>query len=132
MHLAADTNVLVRLLVSDDLAQQAAVVARLEEAESAGGKVLVTSVVLAELSWVLESAYEYDRKDIVRAIEAVMTTSPFSIEDPPVATAALDAFRTGSAGFSDYLVLAAARARGASRLLTFDRKLLRHPDCEKP
>jgi predicted nucleic-acid-binding protein len=52
---AADTNVLVRLLVSDDLAQQRAVVARLAAVEGAGDGVLVPSIVLVEMCWVLES-----------------------------------------------------------------------------
>ena len=105
MLLAADTNILVRLLVSDDLAQQRAVTTRLQAIEATGGRVLVTGVVLAELSWVLESAYGYGRDDIARAIEAVVTTSPFSVDDQTAVIEALDGFRKGGgAGFSDHLV----------------------------
>lgn len=63
--LAADTNVIVRLLLSDDLAQQRAVHRRLERVLAGGDSVAVSVVVLAELSWVLDSVYQYGRADIV-------------------------------------------------------------------
>jgi predicted nucleic-acid-binding protein len=129
---AADTNVLVRLVVSDDLVQQRAVVARLTAIEAAGETVLVPSIVLVEMSWVLESVYGYGREDVIRALEAIMTTSPFMVEERAEAVEALETFRKGKAGFGDYMILAVSRARGAGRLLTFDRKLLRHAGYEKP
>jgi predicted nucleic-acid-binding protein len=129
---AADTNILVRLLVSDDLAQQRAVEARLAAIEAAGENVLVLSIVLVEMSWVLESVYGYGREDVARAVDAVMNTAPFLLEDRTAIAEALEASRTGKAGFADYVVLATSRAHGAGKLLTFDRKLLRHAGCEKP
>jgi predicted nucleic-acid-binding protein len=130
--LSADTNVLVRLLVSDDLVQQRAVAARLEKVESAGGAVFVSLLVLAELSWVLESTYDYGRGDVARSVEAILTTSPFVVDERALVLDALSAFRKGGSGFADHLVLAVARTRGALPLLTFDRKLLRQNGCEKP
>lgn len=57
-------NVPVRLLGSDDLEQQRVVLERLEQVERWGGSVLVSSVVLAEPSWVLSSAFGYDPRDL--------------------------------------------------------------------
>ena len=132
MLVAADTNVAVRLLVSDDLAQQRAVVARLERIQARGGHILMTNVVLAEVAWVLESAYGYPRADVLRAITTLVTTTPFTADDPGVVADALVAAASGAADFADYLVLAASRARGATTLLTFDKRLLRHRGCERP
>lgn len=130
--LAADTNVLARLLVSDDLAQQKAVRQRLEKATAEGVAVLITPVVLAELAWVLESVYGYERGDIVRAIRAVVDTPPFHAPERGDVLQAADLYSEGSAGFSDYLILSLARSAGAASLLTFDRRLLRHSLCKKP
>jgi predicted nucleic acid-binding protein len=128
---AADTNVVVRILVSDDLAQQRTVVARLKRLERAGDHVLLPHVVLAEVGWVLEAAYGYPRADVVRAVATLVSTPPFVSEDPAIVSDAL-AIAAGSAvGWADCLVLASCRARGA-KLLTFDKKLLREPDCETP
>ena len=132
VFLSADTNVLIRLLVSDDLAQQRAVAARLENVENAGGAVFVSLLVLAEMSWVLESTYAYERDDVARSVEAILTTSPFVVDERTLVLDALSAFRKGGPGFADHLLLAVARARRAIPLLTFDRKLLRQAGCEKP
>ena len=91
-----------------------------------------TNVLVRLLCWVLESTFGYGRDDLARAVEAIMTSSPFELEDPFAAREALDHFRKGKADFSDHMVLAVSRARGAGRLLTFDGKLLRHAECEKP
>jgi predicted nucleic-acid-binding protein len=129
---AADTNVVVRVLVSDDAVQQRAVVARLERIEASGGRVLLPHVVLAEVGWVLESAYAYRRADVVRALAMLVSTPPFVPEDPALVADALAIAAASSADWSDCMVLATSRAHQASTLLTFDRKLLRMKDCERP
>jgi predicted nucleic-acid-binding protein len=128
---AADTNVVVRVLVTDDPAQQRAVVARLRRVEAAGGRALLSHVVLAEVGWVLEAAYGYTRAEVIRAVGTLVTTPPFVAEDPDVVADALSIAASTTADWSDCLVLASSRAQGAT-LLTFDRKLLREADCEKP
>jgi predicted nucleic-acid-binding protein len=130
--LAADTNVVVRLLVSDDVAQQKAVRTRLERAKADGDAVVVSTVVLAEVAWVLDSVYGYSRTDIARAIRAVVSTPPFLSPERSDVLKAVDRYSAGGADFSDYLILTLAKAAGASTLLTFDRRLLRHSSCRAP
>lgn len=132
MVVAADTNVLVRLLVADDLAQQQAVLARFRAALEDGGRVLVVSVTLAELTWVLRAVYGYDRARIASAVEAILRTPPLEVVDADAAVAALARYRRGPADFSDYLTLELSHAAGAETLLTFDRKLAKLADCEEP
>ena len=45
--------------------------------------------------------------------------------------AALDDYKSGPADFADYLALHQARALGASKLLTFDRKLAKASGAER-
>lgn len=130
--IGADTNILVRLLVSDDLEQQRAVVRRLERIQQDGEFVVVSSVVLAELSWVLSSAYRYDRAAIATAIRALSETPPFLVLDRAAVVQALGWFRDGLADFADYLILSLAITQGGSSLLTFDKKLLKHRLCALP
>jgi predicted nucleic-acid-binding protein len=128
----ADTNLLVRLLVTDDEQQQRAVRRRLEEMQRRGEGVLVTSLALAELCWVLQSGYGYARAQIAAAIAAIVETPPFVVVEREEVSAALEWYAEGPADFPDYLILALTRSRGGEKLLTFDRKLLKHPLCEKP
>jgi len=125
-----DTNVLVRLVVSDDLAQQRAVRDRLQRILETGDSVLVPHVVIAELAWVLESAYRYDRAGIASAVEALTETAPFAVDDRETILHALRLYRAGDADLSDYLVLARCAARGALPVLTFDGTLAREPGGE--
>jgi predicted nucleic-acid-binding protein len=129
---APDTNVLVRLLVSDDLAQQKAVRKRLDRILAAGDEVVLTTVALAELAWVLDAAYGYDREAIVLARRSLLDTPPFVSPEKGQVLEALDAYTSGPADFSDYLIVALAGSAGAGTLLTFDRELLRHSACKKP
>jgi predicted nucleic-acid-binding protein len=130
--LGADTNVIVRLLVGDDLTQQQAVLARLQKIRTSRGTVLVGAVVLAEVAWVLSSAYAYDRARVAAALRGVLATPPFIVKERTAVLAAIAAYEQGPADFSDYLILELGRVEGCTKLLTFDRKLLRSAACEVP
>ena len=130
--LAVDTNAVVRLLVDDDDLQQRAVRDRLRRTLAAGEKVLVSAVVLAEVTWVLDSVYGYGRDEIAAAVEAIAETPPCVTESPEVVRQAVAWYGQGPADLADYLILAKAEAHGARALLTFDRGLLGHAACEIP
>ncbi len=59
-----DTNVLVRYLTQDE-PDQAARAARFIEKASANDRLLINGVVLCELEWVLESAYDSRKKPLL-------------------------------------------------------------------
>ena len=115
---AVDTNVLVRLLVRDDPTQVAAA----EQFVRPGA--WVSHVVLVEALWVLSSVYEIDARRIATAVEMLLQHQQLAMQDPDVVAAALAHFRRRPArGFSDCLILEAARKAGHGPLGTFDRNL---------
>ena len=115
---SVDTNVLVRLIAQDDEDQYRAAAAYV-----AGGA-WVSHLVLAETSWVLRSVYERSSRQVAQAIDHLLDHEDVVIQDADVVRAALDAFRRRpSVGFSDCLMLAAARKAGHLPLGTFDRDL---------
>ena len=116
---AADTNVLLRLLLDDDEEQAGA--ARAFHRTQA--PLFVSHVVLAEVSWVLSSAYRYTRDEVRSAVEVLLETDGLELQEPAVVEAALADHRTSHAGFADCLILAVARRAGATPLGTFDRHL---------
>jgi predicted nucleic-acid-binding protein len=130
--LAVDTNVVVRVLVGDDPAQKQAALGRLGKIRADGGSVLVGAVVLAEVAWVLRSAYGYERTQIAAALRGVLATPPFVVTQRAAVIAALAEYEKGPADFSDYLIVELARVEGCTKLLTFDRRLLKNPACEAP
>jgi predicted nucleic-acid-binding protein len=115
---AVDANVLVRLLTRDDDEQTAAA-----EAFVAHGA-WVSHVVLVETIWVLESVYDVDARGRATAIEMLLNHRELTIQDADVVERALVTFRKRpSLGFSDCLVVEAARKAGHGPVGTFDRDL---------
>ena len=116
-----DTNVLVRFLVGDDPDQAARVVRLIEERCTGDDPGFVDSVVLCELVWVLEAAYGYARPLIAEVIEKMLHTAELEVADTGAAWAALRAYRSGGADFSDALVGRLNRQAGCAATATFDR-----------
>lgn len=122
---AVDTNVLVRLLTRDDELQTAAA----EAFVAPGG--WISHVVLVETLWVLESVYDVEASERAKAVEMLLNHRELTVQDPDVVERALGHFqKRPSLGFSDCLVLEAARKAGHGPLGTFDRELARLDGAE--
>lgn len=119
-----DTNVVVRLLVQDDEDQCRRAEALLRRVVAAGGAWIPT-VVLIEVSWVLRTAYEFDRATIVVALRGLHSTEGVSWEDASGALRALEDYERGAADYSDYVIVEAARRSDALPVHTFDERLAR-------
>ena len=123
---AADTNVVVRLLIRDDPDQ-----VRAAQAFVADGA-WVSHVVLAEVAWVLSTIYGLGRAAIVQGFEMLLNGQEFILQDPDAVTAALRTFRARpKLGFNDCLILEIARKAGHLPLGTFDRELARLDGAER-
>ncbi len=123
--ISLDTNVIVRLLVGDDPEQTAVAEAAFLE-HATGDGVFVAQIALVETAWVLRSGYRLDREVIHERLERLVRTRGVFVEDIDLVLSALEEYRSGTADFSDYLLVARAAGEGASPLLTFDRKLAAH------
>ncbi len=115
---AADTNVVVRILVRDDAAQ----VATADRFIASGA--WVSLATLLETGWVLESVYRRSEADVANAIEMLLNHATLTLQSSDAVAEALQLFRQDSAlGFEDCLILALARSTGHVPLGTFDRRL---------
>ena len=115
-----DTNVLVRLIVRDDSAQ-------VEKAEAFVAQgAWVSQLVLAETVWVLESVYGISRPQIATVVGMLLEHDRLTLQDEDVIRAAYSAFeRNRSVGFTDCLIVEAARKAGYLPVGTFDKTLSR-------
>lgn len=115
---AVDTNILVRLITRDDLQQLAAAEAYIRKGA------WISTVVLAETSWVLRSVYELDDDQLATVVEMLLSHEHLSLQDAEVVSAALEQFRAASSpDFTDCLILEVARKAGHLPLGTFDKRL---------
>jgi predicted nucleic-acid-binding protein len=123
---AVDTNLLVRLVTRDDARQTGAA-----EAFVAAGA-WVSQLVLVEAMWVLAAIYDLAPDKLATAVEMLLHHQHLTVQDAEVAAAALDRFRRRPAlGFSDCLILEAARKAGHLPLGTFDRELAKQEGTQR-
>ena len=115
-----DTNVLVRYLIQDDLAQLRAASRFIEDDCSEQEPGLVNQIVLAELVWVLERGYKLDRSAIVAALDALLLARQLSIEHPDDVREAISDYLKG-ADFADSLIAACNARLGCEYTVTLDR-----------
>jgi predicted nucleic-acid-binding protein len=115
-----DTNVLVRYIMQDDL-KQSPLATRLIESRSVESRGFVPLVSVVEFFWVMSSAYELDRGQLIAAIEGLLRTKELVVERAEIVWKALRIFQTANVDFTDCLIERSAAAAGCERTMTFDR-----------
>ena len=122
-----DTNILLRLWLNDDSAQNTRIDALLETHGGLPGSLLVTDVILAEAIWTLKAAFEQDKRAQLIAVRSLLEETAFAFEDREAVAAALSLFGAGSCGFADCLVVAKHARQGCDFTATFDRGMRKLP-----
>ena len=117
-----DTNLLVRYLTDDDPQKAKAVDTLLNRANKGELKILIPSVVVAELVWVLESFYKLAAAEITELVESILNTPGVDIQDKWIIKAALKIYRSKEIDLVDAWIIEFAKAKGAKRIYTFDKK----------
>jgi len=115
-----DTNVLVRYIMQDDL-KQSPLATRLIESRSVESRGFVPLVTVVEFFWVMSSAYELDRGQIIAALEGLLRAKELVVERAEIVWKALRIFQTANVDFADCLIERSAAAAGCERTMTFDR-----------
>lgn len=122
-----DTNILLRLWLDDDPAQNKRIDTLLATHGGTPGSLLVTDVVLVEAVWTLKSAFEQDQHAQLIAVRSLLEETAFAFEDREAVAAALSLFEAGSCGFADCLVVAKHARQGCEFTATFDRDMRKLP-----
>jgi predicted nucleic-acid-binding protein len=115
---AVDTNVVVRLIVSDDPRQL-----RLAQSLLLQSPVWVSKTVFLETIWVLGKFYRYEAAEIHEMLETLVGLDNVRVEDEESVTTALD-FMEHGVDPADAMHLASTPA--GVRFVTFDRDLVRN------
>lgn len=119
MKIAADTNVLLRLVVPGDEHQQKLAVETLKEADS----VAISVHSLCELAWVMERSYDAARPDIAAAIRRFMNTRNVVVNRPAV-EAGLTVLDAGG-DFADGVIAFDGQWLGGETFVSFDKKAVK-------
>lgn len=116
-----DTNILVRFIAADHPAQTAAA-ARLIDSLSSDAPGYLSLVVLAELIWVLQFSYRFDKQEIEKVLERLLRSKELVLERKETVSQALIKFRSSRADFADCLIERCGSSAGCEHVFTFDRR----------
>ncbi|HLE86313.1 MAG TPA: type II toxin-antitoxin system VapC family toxin [Candidatus Brocadiaceae bacterium] len=120
-----DTNLLVRYLINDDQKKADVVDNLLDRAIKGEARIIVPSVVIAELVWVLESFYQLKADVILELVEAIVNTSGLDVTDKSMVISALRLYKNRNIDFIDAWIIEFAKERGIKTIYTFDKKHFR-------
>lgn len=109
-----DTNVLVRYIMQDD-PKQTPKANRLIESLTAEKPGFVTVVTVIELVWVLSSAYELERAQIVDTLDVILRSRQLVVDQADQVLRAVRVYGSGKADFADCLIARTPQRRGARR-----------------
>jgi predicted nucleic-acid-binding protein len=128
--LGIDTNIVIRLIVSDHVEQTRRARRLVEQALNRDEIVLVSLLVLLESEWVLRSVYGFNRETLLAVFRALLEARELSFEDEPAIEEALFRWKDSACEFSDCLITAHNRRLGCRAIATFDGKAARLPGTE--
>ena len=127
--IAIDTNVLLRLLAADDVAQGERARVAVARAEASGEPVLVNDVVLAETMWTMARYYKRPRRELIDLAHGLLDATAFAFERRAQLEEAVHLFEHSAADFSDCLIVAKNKGAGCRATLTFDAECLKLPSA---
>lgn len=120
--LGADTNILVRAFLEDDLEQAKKAQTFLQQT-SQQGKLFISSYAILEFVWVLKTR-KFARSEIYEAIITLTDSPGIMIGQRDVVLAAAEKYLKGNADFGDYIIMSEGEKYNCHHLKTFDQALI--------
>ncbi len=114
-----DTNVVVRYIAQDDVAQSAKAT-KLIESLSAEVPGFITLVSVVELVWVMQGCYKATKEECIAILQTLLRTREILIENAEVILMSLNQYSTSNADFADCLIERSAHYAKCTRTMTFD------------
>lgn len=123
-HCFVDTNLFVRYLTADDPAKADRVDSLLNKAAVGAVKLITSDLVLVELIWVLESAYDLHPEEIAPMIKAIISTPGLEVINGDIVDKALNNYELKKIDFVDSYIAALMVKLNIHEIYSFDRKHL--------
>lgn len=120
-----DTNVLIRFLTQDDPTQSARAnrVFLTELSDAQPG--FISAIVVAEMIWVLRSAYHATPPEILEAVDALLNSSFIVLEQHESLASASSIAKLRRCTIDDAFIASISLNAGCDRVFSFDRGAVR-------
>ncbi|MDA8336802.1 MAG: type II toxin-antitoxin system VapC family toxin [Peptococcaceae bacterium] len=115
-----DANVVVRFITGDHPDMASRVLGLMTQAEKKLVRLNLTTLVLAEVVWVLSSFYGYSKQQICQAMVPFLNAEGINPEHPELCLEALTDMAGKNVDFSDAFLAAQARRKGEA-VCSFDK-----------
>jgi len=119
MNITADTHVLIRAVVQDNVEQAAIAVQQLRHASL----IAVSLPCLCEFVWVLKRVYQFDNQAIAQAIRALLETQTVAMNRPSVERGLM--LLEAGGDFADGVMAVEGAWLGGETFVSFDRKAIK-------
>jgi len=120
-----DTNILVRYLTKDDDKQSTEVLNFLNQYSGKESSIYINNIVLTEIIWVLESAYEYSKQEISKAMKLILQTPEFAFESHATIVKVLYEYEQATGvDFADILISYTNTDKECYATYSLDRKAI--------
>lgn len=117
-----DTNVFLRFFVRDVESFYLKARELFEKAENGEIKLETSDLVIAEIVWVLESYYDFSKAEIKEVIDTILETKNIKAANHERIKEAISLYASGKMDFIDAYNIAYIKARGHTKVATFDIK----------
>lgn len=117
-----DTNTLVRFLTLDDLKQSEIIKSYFIKSQKENVLFFISNAVILELLYVLESVYDYERDDIVNAIQTLSKVYIFKFENNNLLREFVVTSKKENIELTDLFIGLISKYAGCNTTITFDRK----------
>ena len=118
-HVSVDANVVLRLLTGQPKGQAQAAAALMARADAGELRLRLCPLVVAEVVWVLTSAYDVPRAQVADVLTSFLASGGLVVEEGMLLVAALAQMAEQRVDFVDAYLAAKARLSGAP-VATFD------------
>lgn len=123
--IGVDTNIILRYLLQDDERQTPQAYHLLHHVCSEENPAFVSIITVAEVAWVLQSGYRYDRETLAGVLARLFLGKNLKFENREALWRSWYNYKYGTADFADCLIAQVNRRAGCETTYTFDKKAAR-------
>lgn len=126
-----DTNIFLRYLVIEDEEKAERCRALFERAVAGEERLYSTSLVMAELVWVLQRVYGWERGEIAESLAFILNTRNLHFAEAGMLLAALETYAQSGVDFIDAYHAALLEERDETRLYSYDEDFDKIAELER-
>lgn len=116
-----DTNIFIRFFVNDGTQEHKIVEKFFNKLVVSDTKYMTSTMVIAEIIWVLEKYYKMEKKNVCENIRLILDTPNILIKEKYILHNAIETFKKQNIDFIDAYNYAYALKNGSSKIISYDK-----------